>query len=629
MKNNYNLKFLLMFLCFSLSFEGLAQLYTFTAHTFTPAGATGQNGPNLVACQAAYASESWSSDPSFFNMTTNGIQEWTVPATGNYSIESYGAQGGDDVYSAGPSIGGLGASMYGEFSLTEGQILHILVGQEGINTVFTSIDNAGAGGGGGSFVWDPLDLTAPLIAAGGGGGGCSNTSVYLGSAANATMDGNNSEFLVNAGTGGNGGTSNAGGSSYWAGAGAGWLTNGTGGNNTVLYDYLPVGNAAEAGRSAINGGVGGTRWNDGLDEGGDGGFGGGGGGGSDNMGSGGGGGYSGGGGDRGATYGDGGGGGSFNAGSAQVNTAGINVGDGFIIITQLCVPLITTVSDDTVCVGDMVTLSASSTGTGTISWDGGVVDGVPFSPGAGTTTYTATSTDVDDCPFSIAIFVGDFPTVDAGADQDVCEGDSTMLVGTGTATDWSWDGGIADGVNFLPPAGTTTYTLTGTIDSTGCQATDMVDVTVIVPDVSITASGTTLICNQSGASYQWLDCPGMTPIAGAVTQIFTPPGDGDYAVIVTLSGCSDTSACQPVYTGFEDSSKDLVLRVYPNPTEGKIQISNEGAFDYTLMNLLGEVILNGSALDQTVLNISDQARGAYFLKVTSEGMEKTVKLIKQ
>ena len=62
---------------------------------------------------------------------------------------------------AGP--GGSGAFIKGTFSLTEGQILSVLVGQMGLS-------RAGGGGGGGSFIWEKSSSEYPMIAAGGGGG---------------------------------------------------------------------------------------------------------------------------------------------------------------------------------------------------------------------------------------------------------------------------------------------------------------------------------------------------------------------------------------------------------------------------------------------------------------------------
>ena len=50
----------------------------------------------------------------------SGIQIWTVPATGSYTIEAYGAQGGGD-------YGGKGARIIGTFNLSSGDVLKILV----------------------------------------------------------------------------------------------------------------------------------------------------------------------------------------------------------------------------------------------------------------------------------------------------------------------------------------------------------------------------------------------------------------------------------------------------------------------------------------------------------------------
>jgi len=53
-----------------------------------------------------------------------------------------------------------------------------------------------------------------------------------------------------------------------------------------------------------------------------------------------------------------------------------------------------------------------------------------------------------------------------------------------------------------------------------------------------------LTATQTGATYQWLDClNGFQPIAGETNQSFTPSNDGNYAVEITVNGCSDTSSC--------------------------------------------------------------------------------------
>jgi hypothetical protein len=59
-------------------------LYSFTSFTFTNAGVNGMYGPTLAQIQAAYSGTAWTQNTNNLNMTTQGIQRWTVPATGNY-----------------------------------------------------------------------------------------------------------------------------------------------------------------------------------------------------------------------------------------------------------------------------------------------------------------------------------------------------------------------------------------------------------------------------------------------------------------------------------------------------------------------------------------------------------------
>jgi hypothetical protein len=66
-------------------------LYSFSSHTFTNSSATGNTGPTLANCKSSY-NTSWENDTDLFNVQTKGIQEWTVPADGDYRITAYGAQ---------------------------------------------------------------------------------------------------------------------------------------------------------------------------------------------------------------------------------------------------------------------------------------------------------------------------------------------------------------------------------------------------------------------------------------------------------------------------------------------------------------------------------------------------------
>lgn len=279
--------------------------------SFTTCGQSGQDGPSQAQCNTAYTST-----PLASNVTvTSGIQYWTVPATGTYRIEAFGARSGYD-NAGGASDVGLGARMRGDFALTAGTVLKILVGQPGANNTSSS----SAAGGGGTFV--ATNSNTPLIVAGGGG-------AYEGNGFNANQNGSISTSGNNGagggayagGTGGNGATQDD--NDNHGGGGAGFNSDGVGVGQGTTHQ-TPA-------RSFINGGRGGEPlfnnvW---------GGFGGGGGAWGNGGGSGGGGGYSGGGAGDNASNASGGGGGSYNSGTNQSNSPGVNNGAGSVVITYV------------------------------------------------------------------------------------------------------------------------------------------------------------------------------------------------------------------------------------------------------------------------------------------------------
>lgn len=280
-------------------------LYSFSTHTFTNAGVSGRNGPTLSQIQSSYSGITWAQNTSYLNMTTQGIQLWTVPATGNYTIDCYGASGGTT-----GSAGGRGARIRGDFNLTAGQTLGILVGQQG--TINSATCNAG--GGGGTFVWNTASTSEPLIVAGGGGGG-HNSSTIPGLDASLTTSGTGSHTNATPGTNGNGANPGA----------SGWKSNGRSGldgNNSGCTRPLEggIGGLALATTSVGNGGFGGGASASGQN--------------CSNGGPGGGGGYSGGAGPSTTTEtAAGGGGGSYNSGSNPTNSVRSTAGDGYVIIT--------------------------------------------------------------------------------------------------------------------------------------------------------------------------------------------------------------------------------------------------------------------------------------------------------
>ncbi|WP_316802919.1 MBG domain-containing protein [Pedobacter nototheniae] len=315
---------------------------------FTNAGASGRLGPTQAQINSSYSATALNGKVT----SNNGIQAWTVPANGKYTITAKGAQGAAN--------GGKGATLSGEFNLLQGHVINIVVGQIG----------TGSGGAGGSFIFDATSSTL-LMAAGGGGGGADNVNTQgqiTTSASGGFATGvYNNNFAGKGGINGGGGGAGSASDNSTSGGNGG---NGADGGNTVgISSNAGAGGAGflgKGGNSASNAVQGGEKWANGMLGGigpGNGGFGGGG---ASSSGLGGGGGYSGGGGggwtgDWNGAY--GGGGGSFNGGSNQVNSRGTNPGDGSVTIDQIAGPNALSFSGpiDRVDVPTLATVSGSFT----------------------------------------------------------------------------------------------------------------------------------------------------------------------------------------------------------------------------------------------------------------------------
>jgi gliding motility-associated-like protein len=196
--------------------------------------------------------------------------------------------------------------------------------------------------------------------------------------------------------------------------------------------------------------------------------------------------------------------------------------------------------------GATTTLSAS--GAHTYVWSPGLTtnDSLVVAPSV-TTTYMVIGTDtVLACADTayITVTVNDLPFVNFTftPSTSVCQGTPVTLFGNG-ANAYTWTGGIADGVSFVPMV-STTYTVTGT-DINGCSNTAQVTVTVkplppvnASPNLTICA-GTPVNLTASGAGF-YLWNPG--PMAGASVMV-TPLTTTTYTVTGTnfVTGCSNTA----------------------------------------------------------------------------------------
>jgi gliding motility-associated-like protein len=132
------------------------------------------------------------------------------------------------------------------------------------------------------------------------------------------------------------------------------------------------------------------------------------------------------------------------------------------------------------------------------------------------------------------------PSVNAGSDIEVCEGDEVVLTANNPdGAVISWDNGVNDGTPFNPAVGTINYTVTANL--AGCTVTDQVSVTVH-PNPIVNAGSDLIICEGesviltgSGAdSYSWNNGVSDGVLFNpTTTQVYTLTG-------TTINGCEGT-----------------------------------------------------------------------------------------
>jgi hypothetical protein len=132
---------------------------------------------------------------------------------------------------------------------------------------------------------------------------------------------------------------------------------------------------------------------------------------------------------------------------------------------------------------------------------------------------------------------------------------------------------------------------------------------------------------QSNALYQWMLCPSLTLIPGATSSQYTPPINGEYAVIVTLAnGCSDTSDCILIdQLSIEEHA--LFSTFFPNPGAGKFLITTHFLSISATDQFGREVQLTA---DNDYLCLPENSRGLFYLKIVEKnGNTSVVSYIKE
>ncbi|MFN0203839.1 MAG: T9SS type A sorting domain-containing protein [Bacteroidia bacterium] len=185
-----------------------------------------------------------------------------------------------------------------------------------------------------------------------------------------------------------------------------------------------------------------------------------------------------------------------------------------------------------------------------------------------------------------------------------------------------------------------TYTSSGTYTQNltnigGCDSTITLQLTLTSIDTAVSVSGNVITALQNGASYQWYTCNGSwQPMPNEIQQSFTASQNGQYAVVLTQNGCSDTSACINILgVGINPFIEKPLFNTYPNPSSGFIYFDwNTPNIEATIYiyNHLGQLLQQAVAdgEPQTIVHFS-QPPGNYIAKIITKNTVSVVPLVMQ
>jgi hypothetical protein len=249
-------------------------------------------------------------------------------------------------------------------------------------------------------------------------------------------------------------------------------------------------------------------------------------------------------------------------------------------------------------------------------------------------TYLVTVTDPAGCSVNDTIVVTTNvpPNVVASNDTAICPGGTANLSASG-ALSYLWSNNATSNPTGVSPNTNTSYYVTGT-DANGCQASDVVIVSILTPATALfthtVSMATAYFTNQStGAlTYSWNFDDG-SPLNNTSNPSHTYTVNGVYTVTLTVTGPCGTQTYTQTITisdvGMEDNELENTLSIYPNPNNGEFTVSFEfaEAKDVTirLSDVSGREIStlqkDGVRTFNGQLGDASLANGMYFVTITT------------
>lgn len=341
----------------------------------------------------------------------------------------------------------------------------------------------------------------------------------------------------------------------------------------------------------------------------------------------------------------------------DVKAAFINVDwkkDPLASYAENCPPIIISISATTVCKGDSITILGSNfTTISSISIGGvSVKSFTVVSPtkivanvGDGATGSISISNIYGNATFSSVQTekVPDVPSTIAGPNS-VCQGQNAVIysisnISNATSYVWTLPAGY-DGnkslntitINFGSNALTGVISVKGrNVCGDGPTATIPISVNPIPTTPKITLTDK-LLRSDASQGNQWYNRNVL--ISGANNQDYTLTADGEYAVKVTVNGCTSdfSNVIQFIITAIDNVLFQKDVLTSPNPVSNYLEIRYSGILGkvkYELYTVNGKLIKTGVFLGKTKIDTEQLRDGIYLLKLSNGKIFSYRKIIKR
>lgn len=262
-------------------------------------------------------------------------------------------------------------------------------------------------------------------------------------------------------------------------------------------------------------------------------------------------------------------------------------------------------------VGNSVSSTVSVSACGSYTWTSG--NGQTYTSST-TATHTILGGAVGGCDSVVTLNLSIGNSVSSTVSVSACDS-------------YTWTSG--NGQTYTGST-TATHTIPGGAVG-GCDSVVTLNLTINALDNGVSVNGVTLTAIQTGAIYQWIDCSNNnTPVSGATTQSFTPAQNGNYAVIVSANGCSETSSCWNITTiSVNEYGIGTEITLFPNPSVNKATLGNLPQQSViSIMDISGKKILVIKSFENTVdIETSRLAPGVYTVHIESQGQTISKRLV--